>query len=121
MNVASAPFIVEGILALICAGIGLPLWKAGRPYGKAKLVIHLFFFAWLAMGYVFIFSGGIRSLSALMIPVALMGLALLMQLVAGISMLASKEANKSLPLVHGISAVVLIAADIGAFVITALK
>ncbi|MDA8409283.1 MAG: hypothetical protein M0001_02705 [Treponema sp.] len=121
MNIALAPFIVEGILALICAVIGLLLWKARKPYGKVRIIIHVFFFAWLTMGYMFIFLGGIKAPSALMIPVVFIGVALLVQLVAGISMLASKEAGKTLPRVHGVSAIVMIAADIGALIMTALR
>jgi hypothetical protein len=121
MNVALAPFIVEGVLIIVCAVFGILLGRVGRPYGKIKLVIHLFFFVWLTIGFVFIFAGVAKETSPLLIPVTLMGLAILTQLFAGIKMLASKEAGKTIPTIHKVSAIVMLLSDICALIITALR
>ena len=121
MNVALAPFIVEGILILAAATLGFIMGRAGRPYGKVKLAFHLFFFAWLSVGYYFISAGMFSAMSPLLIPILVMGLGLAVQLVAGISMLARREAGTALPTVHKISASVMLLADVAALVITALR
>jgi len=120
MKANLAPFIVEGILIIVSAILGLSLGKAGKPYGKVKLVLHLFFFAWLTMGFAFIFPATIAAMSPELIPVALMGLALLTLLVVGIMMIASKSVKKTLQSVHKAAAIVMLLSDIAALVITAV-
>ena len=56
-----APYIVEGIIILACAVFGFLLEKKGKPYGKVKLISHLFFFLWFSLGYYFIVSWNNRS------------------------------------------------------------
>jgi hypothetical protein len=43
MSIALAPFIVEGILILASAVFGFLLGRTGKPYGKVKLIFHIFF------------------------------------------------------------------------------
>ncbi|HUX40544.1 MAG TPA: hypothetical protein VMV83_05180 [Rectinemataceae bacterium] len=121
MKAELAPFIVEGVLIVISAIFGFSLGKAGKPYGKVKLVLHLFFFAWLTMGFAFIFPATLRAMSPVVIPVVIIGLAMAVQLVAGILMLAAKEAKRTLQQLHKISALVMILADIAALIITVFK
>lgn len=120
MNVALAPFIVEGLLILAAAFLGVLLGRRGKPYGKIKLIIHLFFFVWFSTGYYFILAGMMKSMSSAFIPVAVMGIALLCQLIAGIFMLVRKQAPGALRVVHGISATVMFLADICGLVLVAI-
>jgi hypothetical protein len=119
MNAALAPFIVEGVLILAVSIFGFLLEKKGKPYGKVKLVFHLFFFLWLSLGYYYISVVTIKAMSPTLIPVIVMGVALLCQLLAGIILLARKEAGKTLPTIHKVSAVVMLLADIWGLVIVA--
>jgi hypothetical protein len=121
MNIALAPFIVEGILIIAGAVFGFLLEKKGKPYGKVKLVFHLFFFLWLSVGYSYILAGTIKAMSPTLIPVIVMGVALLCQVIVGISMLAGKEAGKTLPTIHKVSAIVMVFADICGLIIVAVR
>jgi hypothetical protein len=121
MNVALAPFIVEGFLIIVAAVFGFLNGKKSKPYGKVKLVLHLFFFAWFTMGMVFILMGTLKMMTVVAIPVFVMAVCLLVQIFAGIRMLALKEVGKHLPLVHKISATVMLLADVCALIITAIK
>ena len=120
MNAALAPFIVEGILILAGAIFGFLLGKKGKPYGKVKIIFHLFFFLWFSIGYYFILAGTIKAMSPTLVPVIVMGIALLCQLIAGIMMLARKETGKTLPTIHKASAAVMLLADICGLVIVAV-
>ncbi len=120
MNAALAPFIVEGILILAGAIFGFLLGKKGKPYGKVKIIFHLFFFLWFTIGYYFILAGTIKTMSPTLVPVIVMGIALLCQLIAGIMMLARKETGKTLPTIHKASAAVMLLADICGLVIVAV-
>jgi hypothetical protein len=120
MNVALAPFIVEGLIIVAGAIFGFLLVKKGRPYGKVKLIFHLFFFLWFSMGYYFIFAGTIKAASSALIPVMVMGVALLCLLIVGIMMLASKEVGKTLPTIHKVSAFLMLLADICGLVLVAI-
>ena len=42
MNAAQLPFLVEGIIMLMAGIFGILIGKAGKPYGKVKVVFHLF-------------------------------------------------------------------------------
>jgi hypothetical protein len=120
MNTTQLPFLVEGILILTAMIFGILLGRAGKPYGKVKLVIHLFLYAWLTVGFVFIFVGTIKVMTVTLIPVAVMGLGVLTQPVTGILMIAPKKAGKVLPMIHPISAILMVLSDICAFIITGL-
>jgi hypothetical protein len=50
-----------------------------------------------------------------------MGLALLVQIATGITLLVKKERAAWLPLVHGASATVLLVADLAAFLLSGTK
>jgi hypothetical protein len=124
MNGTQLPFLVEGIL-LVTAGIfGILLDRAGKPYGRVKLVVHLFFALWFTLGFGFIVYG-IHAMGGetkgIWIPVALMGLAILTQLITGILMLASKKTEMPFPKVHLVSAIVLLVSDICAFLMAGLR
>jgi hypothetical protein len=120
MNTTQLPFLVEGILILASMIFGILLHRAGKPYGKVKLVIHLFFFIWFFVGFAFILYGlfTIEVMKVIWIPVIMMGLMILTQLVTGILMIAFKKAGKALPTIHVISAILLFLSDICAFIIT---
>ena len=123
MNTAQLPFLVEGILILAAMTFGILLGRTGKPYGKVKLVIHLFLFVWLSVGFAFILYGlfKINVMKVTWIPVAMMGLTILIQSVTGILMLASKKAGKALPKIHTVSAILMVLSDICVFVITGLR
>ncbi len=121
MNVTLAPFIAEGIIILAGATFGFLLGRKGKPYGKVKLIVHLFFFLWFSLGYCFILSGTIKAMSSTLIPVIVMGVALLCQLIAGIVMLARKETGKTLPTIHKVSATVMLLADVCGLILVAVQ
>jgi len=123
MNATQLPFLVEGILIPACMIFGILLGRGGRPYGRVKLVIHLFLFVWLTVGVGFILYGVfiISVMRPISIPVSMMGLFVLTQLVTGILMLASKKVGNALPRIHVSSAILMLLADICAFVITGLR
>ena len=120
MNTTQLPFLVEGLLILTAMIFGVLLDRAGKPYGKVKLVIHLFFVLWFFVGFVFILNElfKIHVATVTWIPVALMGLMILTQLVTGILMLISEKAGRTLPRVHVISAILLLLSDICVFIVT---
>jgi hypothetical protein len=121
MNVALAPFIVEGALIVVAAIFGYLIGRKGKPYGKVKLVAHLFFFAWFSTGMAYILMGTLKEMSLVAIPVFAMAACLIAQLIVGIRMLTAKETGARLPLVHKSSAAAMLVADLVALVITALK
>ena len=123
MNAAQLPFLVEGILVLACIIPGILLVRAGKPYGKAKLVIHLFLFMWFTAGFAFVLYGlfTINVMNVTWIPAALMGLMILTQLVTGIVMMASKKAGRALPMAHILSSFLMVLSDIGAFIVTGYR
>jgi len=119
MNRTQLPFLVEGILILATILVGYFLGKKGKPYGKVKLVIHIFFYLWFTMGFVFIARALYTAKTATVIwdPVIIMGLAILTQLVTGTVMLASKKVGKTLTAIHVTSAILLLLSDVCAFFI----
>lgn len=121
MNLALAPFIVEGTLVVFAGLFGFLLRRSGRPLGKVKLGFHLFFFVWLAFGYYYILAASLGTGPALLACVLLMGLGLLVQLVAGILLLAARQPEPRLRSLHKVSAFVILIADLGALLLTALR
>lgn len=121
MSAALAPFIVEGVLIIVAGVLGILLEKKGKPYGKVKLVLHLCFFLWFALGYYHVFIGTIAAASAVLVPVAVMGLALIVQLAIGIVMLAAKEVKPAQPTIHKISTLVMLIADVAGLILVALR
>jgi hypothetical protein len=123
MNPVQLPFLVEGFLILIAMTFGILLSRKGKPYGKVKLVVHLFFFVWFAIGFGFILHGLSKGsvMNVTWIPVSLMGLTIMTQFVSGIVMIASRKAGKLLQKIHLASALLLLASDVSAFFITGLR
>ena len=124
MNTTQLPFLVEGILMLVAGIFGILLHRAGKPYGKVKLVVHLFFVLWFSVGFGFIAYWILTMSSAtkgIWIPVAVMGFAILTQLVTGIRMLASPKAGIAFPKIHLFSAIILVLSDICAFIMAGLR
>ena len=124
MNTTQLPFLVEGILMLVAGIFGILLHRAGKPYGKVKLVVHLFFVLWFSVGFGFIAYSILTMSSAtkgIWIPVAVMGFAILTQLVTGIRMLASPKAGMAFPKIHLFSAIILVLSDICAFIMAGLR
>lgn len=122
MNPTQLPLVVEAVLILAAAALGFLVGRKGRPYGKVKLGFHLFFFLWFGTGYYFI----VRTLAAspwtlTSSLVLVMGIALAAQLAGGLLLLFRKGAHRILPKVHGTAALVLLLADIAAWVSTGLK
>jgi hypothetical protein len=116
------PFLVEGVLILAAMTFGILLDRKGKPYGKVKLVIHLFFALWFTVGFCFILYGLSKGAATrvVWVPVDVMGLTILIQLVTGIVMLTSKKAGMPFPKIHLFSAIVLLVSDICAFILTGL-
>ena len=123
MNPVQLPFLVEGILVLVAMTFGILLSRKGKPYGKVKLVVHLFFFVWFATGFGFILHGLSKgsAMNVTWLPVSVMGLTILTQFVSGLVMLAARNAGKVLPKIHLASALLLLASDICAFFITGFR
>jgi len=117
MNATQLPFLVEGILILTTILVGYFLGKRGRPYGKAKLAIHIFLYAWFSTGFGFISSGLLAKGGSIgiWIPVGAMGAMILVQLATGVAMMVSKKVGPTLPKVHIAAAVVLVLSDAWAF------
>lgn len=116
MNMAQLPFVVEALIVLAALVLGVLLKRKGKPYGKVKLGFHLFFFLWMSMGYYYIgqtlFTAGITNPTQGL--VALAGVALVVQLVTGVTMLFRKPVGPVLPKVHGTSALILLLANVAA-------
>jgi hypothetical protein len=124
MNTTQLPFLVEVILMFTAGIFGILLHRAGKPYGKVKLGVHLFFFLWFSVGFGFISYTVFTTSSAtreIWIPIGVMGLAILSQMVTGILMLASKKAGKALPNIHLSSAILMVLSDICAFIMAGLR
>ncbi len=121
MSQALAPFIVEGLLIIASAVFGFLLGNKGKPYGKVKLFFHIFFFAWLTLGMVFIVVGTLSAISILIVPVALTVVMLLIELIVGIRMLVVNEVGKALPAIHKVAAIVMLLSDIWALIITVVR
>jgi len=120
LNATQLPYLAEGILILASMTLGFLLRRAGKPYGKVKLIIHLFFVLWFTIGFGFVLYGHINmsGTKATRVPVAVMGLMVLTQFVTGILMLASKRSGKTLPRIYLLSAMLLLLFDISALIIT---
>jgi uncharacterized membrane protein len=123
MNATQLPFLVEGILILITLGLGVLIWRAGKPYGKVKLGFHLFLYLWFTFGFCFIAAAlPLKNVSNRTWGfVAAMALAIVIQLVTGLWMLFSKKRSRWMPMVHGVSATVLILSDLAAYFLTGLN
>ena len=123
MNSVQLPFLAEGLLVLVTGIVGILLSRKGKPYGKVKLVFHLFLAVWFATGFGFILYGLSKAsvMNITWIPVSLMGLTILTQLISGITMIFSRKAGKVLPDFHLTSALLLLASDICAFFIAGLR
>ena len=119
MNTTQLPFLVEGILILATTLFGIFTGRAGKPYGRVKLSIHLFFYLWFTVGFAFIVYSLLTINPAIItwVPVAMMGLMILTQLVTGILMLANRIDRKTLPAIHIVSTSLLFLSDICAFFI----
>ncbi len=116
MKQGQLPFLVEAGILLVAMILGAFLGRKAKPYGKVKLGFHLFFFLWFSMGYYFLMQILFtpRVWSGVGIAVAVMGLALVTQVVTGLILLLTKKPNKMLPILHGGSAVVLLIVDVTA-------
>ena len=123
MNTTQLPYLAEGILILAIMILGILLRRAGKPYGKVKLFIHLFLVLWFTVGFAFILYAHITisEMKVTWIPIAIMGLMILTQFVTGILMVASKKSGKALPMIHTISAILIFLSDICAFIITGIS
>lgn len=119
MNTVQLPFLVEAILILAAGTFGFFLRRGGRPWGKVKLVAHLFFYLWLAVGYGYVVYGLTMTSvpAAVWFPALLMGTAVVAQVATGIVMLASKVVGRALLRTHVTSAVVMILSSLGGLVV----
>jgi hypothetical protein len=118
MNATQLPFLVEGILILTTMIVGYFLGRGGKPYGKAKLAIHVFLYAWFTTGFGFIVRGLCMAHTSnwIWVPVVAMGSMILVQLGTGIAMMAARKVGTMLPKVHIAAAVLLVLSDICAYV-----
>jgi hypothetical protein len=119
---AQAPFLVAAVLTGLAAIFGILVGKGGKPYGNVRLLIHLFFYVWLTVGFGFIVYGVsiANPTKMIWIAVAVMGVTIVIQLVTAVLMLNAERVGKALPLVHISSAVLLGLSEIGAFIVTGL-
>jgi len=122
MNLIQLPYLVEGVLILTAALLGGWLGRKGRPYGKVKLGFHLFFWLWLSMGYYYLAQGLFAGnpWTAVEALTAVMGAALAVQIGTGFVLLLAKQRPAALPKVHGVSAALLLTADLGALIAAGL-
>jgi hypothetical protein len=102
---------------------GILVGRGGKPYRRVTLLVHLFFFIWLTIGFGFVVYGvSIASATTIIwVLVALMGVTIVIQLVSAVLMLNAEKVGKALPLVHIVSAVLLGLSAIGAFIFTGLR
>ena len=123
MNHTQIPFLAEFILMTVALIYGILLHRKGKPYGKVKLVVHIFFYVWLTVGYCFITYelAGTNVVNALWIPVVVIGLMIVAQLVTGILAIVFRKVGKVLPNIHLATAIVMILSDICAFIIAGLR
>jgi len=123
MNMTQLPFLVEGLIILAAMVLGGLLGRKATPYGQVKLGFHLFFFAWFSLGYYYVAQGVFSAGTSLPVSLltALMGVALALQIGTGIVFLARRSVWAGLPKVHGISAAVLLLADVGGLVAAGLS
>jgi hypothetical protein len=123
MSTAQAPFLVAAILTGLASIFGVLVGRGGKPYGKVTLLIHLFFYIWLTIGFGFIVYGvSIASATQIIwIAVTVMGVTIVIQLVTAVLMLNAEKVGKALPLVHIASAAVLGLSEITAFIATGLR
>jgi hypothetical protein len=120
MTAAQAPFLVEGLLIVVAMVLGGFLGRKAQPYGKVKLSFHLFFWLWFSLGYYYVAQGLFGgSWNATEAAVLVMGLALAVQIATGITMLVQKPRAAWLPKAHGVSASVLLLADVVGFFLVA--
>jgi len=121
MTQTQLPFLAEGLLILATVIAGTALGKAGKPYGKLKLVIHIFLYLWFTTGLGFIVYG--LSTATATVDHRIWGLVVLMclmdltQLGTGISMIATRHKGKTRPMIHITSAFVMAFADVCAYFI----
>jgi hypothetical protein len=123
VSTAQAPFLVAAVLTGLASIFGILVGKGGKPYSKVMLLIHLFFYIWLTIGFGFIVYGvSIASVAKIIwIAVTVMGVTIVIQLVTAVLMLNAENVGKALPLVHIVSAVLLFVSEIGAFIITGFR
>jgi hypothetical protein len=123
ISAAQAPFLVAGVLTGLASIFGILAGKSGKPYSKTVLLVHLFFYIWLTVGFGFIVYGVpiANATKMIWIAVSLMGVTIVMQLVSAVLMLNSEKVGRALPLVHIASAVVLGLAEISAFIAAGLR
>lgn len=122
MSQVQIPFLVEAILIAICIVVGLFLSKKGKPYGLVKLIVHIFFFVWLSVGYGYMFHGTFTmpEMHLLRIPVAFAGLFLVIQLVTGITMLILRKVKRPLVMTHLSSAIAALVSVVTAFFVAGI-
>jgi hypothetical protein len=123
VSTAQAPFLVSAVLTGLAAVFGILVGRGGKPYRKVTLLIHLFFYIWLTIGFGFVVYGvSIASATkTIWIAVTVMGVTIVIQLVTAVLMLNAERVGKVLPLVHIVSAVLLGLSEIGAFIATGLR
>jgi hypothetical protein len=123
VSTAQAPFLVAAVLTGLASIFGILVGKGGKPYGKVKLLVHLFFYIWLTFGFGFIVYGvSLVSASKIVwIAIWVMGITIVIQLVTAVLMLNAQRVGKALPLVHIVSAVLMGLSEIGAFIATGLR
>jgi hypothetical protein len=124
MTPTQLPFLAEGLLILATVVAGTILGRAGKPYGKLKLVVHIFLYLWFTTGLGFIVYGlsttTARVDNRIWVLVLLMCLMDLIQLGTGISMIASRRTGKTRPMIHITSMFVMAFADVCAYFIAGI-
>ncbi len=118
MNVTPLQFAVEALIILAAAVVGWFIRRAKKPYRAWKVIVHVFFFAWLFMGYWYITEGlTFQSYKPLLAVLTIaVGVMMAVQFVTGLVMLFSKKSRQRLPAVHLGSAIAVLIFDLAAMV-----
>ncbi len=98
--------IVTGVFVVMTAAVGGRLGRLGKPYGVAKLAIHIILFLLVTAGLiasVYKLHGVVHDKLYSTISLYVIGLTLLTNLVIGVIMAIIKNVNLKLVLVHKLS------------------
>ena len=102
--------VVTGVFLIIAAAVGIRLGRSGKPYGFAKLAIHIILFILVLLGVIAsiyklqgMTDAGFYPKLSLYITL----IALLTNVAVGIKMILGKRANATMIVAHKISTFIM--------------
>ncbi len=116
--------IVTGLFIVINAAVGSRLGRLGKPYGVAKLAIHIILFLLVTAGLiasVYKLQGVVHDKLYSTISLYVIGLTLLTNLVVGVTMTRIKKVNVKLVLVHKLSTFLMAVSIIASIIFLTVK